>query len=123
MRAADIAMYRAKNQGGGRYCLFSDELAAEHQRKVETEFALGEAVQRGEFVLALQPQLSFATGEVSGAEALLRWNHPRDGLRYPASFIPIAEQTGMIADIGDWVVAEVASMLAEWKARGIRRRI
>lgn len=123
MRAADIAMYRAKQQGGGRYCLFSEELASEHQRKIETEAALGEALQRGEFVLALQPQLSFATGEVSGAEALLRWNHPRDGLRMPASFIPIAEQTGIIAEIGDWVAAEVASILAEWQAQGIKRRI
>ena len=123
MRAADIAMYRAKSQGGGRYCLFSEELADEHQRKIETEAALSEAVQRGEFVLALQPQLSFATGEVSGAEALLRWNHPRDGLRAPATFIPIAEQTGIIADIGDWVVAEVASMLAEWKSQGVKRRL
>jgi diguanylate cyclase (GGDEF)-like protein len=123
MRAADIAMYRAKQQGGGRYCLFSEELAAEHQRKIDTEAALGEALQRGEFLLALQPQLSFTTGEVSGAEALLRWNHPRDGLRMPATFIPIAEQTGIIADLGDWVVAEVASMLAEWQAQGCKRRI
>ena len=123
MRAADIAMYRAKQQGGGRYCLFSEELAAEHQRKIDTEAALGEALQRGEFLLALQPQLSFATGEVSGAEALLRWNHPRDGLRMPATFIPIAEQTGIIADVGDWVAAEVASMLAEWQAQGVKRRI
>jgi len=123
MRAADIAMYRAKNNGGGRYCLFSEELAAEHQRKVETESALSEAVQRGEFLLALQPQLSFATGEVSGAEALLRWNHPREGMRMPATFIPIAEQTGIIADIGDWVIAEVASMLADWHAQGINRRL
>jgi len=123
MRAADIAMYRAKRQGGGRYCLFSEELAAEHQRKIDTEAALGEALQRGEFLLALQPQLSFATGEVSGAEALLRWNHPRDGLRLPGTFIPIAEQTGIIADIGDWVAAEVASMLAEWQAQGTKRRI
>lgn len=123
MRAADIAMYRAKNSGGGRYCLFSEELAAEHQRKIDTESALSEAVQRGEFLLALQPQLSFVTGEVSGAEALLRWNHPREGMRMPATFIPIAEQTGIIADIGDWVVAEVASMLAEWHASGIKRRL
>ena len=123
MRAADIAMYRAKQQGGGRYCLFSEELAAEHQRKIDTEAALGEALQRGEFLLALQPQLSFATGEVSGAEALLRWNHPREGLRLPGTFIPIAEQTGIIADLGDWVAAEVASVLAEWQAQGIKRRI
>ena len=123
MRAADIAMYQAKNAGGGRYCLFSEELAAEHQRKVDTEAALSEAVQRGEFLLALQPQLSFATGEVSGAEALLRWNHPREGMRLPGTFIPIAEQTGIIAEIGDWVIAEVASMLAEWQSQGIDRRI
>jgi len=123
MRAADIAMYRAKQQGGGRYCLFSEELAAEHQRKIDTEAALSEAVQRGEFVLALQPQLSFATGEVCGAEALLRWNHPRDGMRLPGTFIPVAEQTGIIADIGDWVIAEVASMAAEWQSQGVKRRI
>jgi diguanylate cyclase (GGDEF)-like protein len=123
MRAADIAMYQAKNAGGGRYCLFSEELAAEHQRKVDTEAALSEAVQRGEFLLALQPQLSFATGEIVGAEALLRWNHPREGMRLPGTFIPIAEQTGIIAEIGDWVIAEVASMLAEWQSQGIDRRI
>ena len=123
MRAADIAMYQAKNSGGGRYCLFSEELAAEHQRKVDTEAALSEAVQRGEFLLALQPQLSCATGEVVGAEALLRWNHPREGMRLPGTFIPIAEQTGIIAEIGDWVIAEVASMLAEWQSQGIDRRI
>ena len=103
MRAADIAMYRAKSNGGGQHCLFDAKLAAEHQEKVETEKALTEAVQRGEFVLAFQPQMSLVTGEVVGAEALLRWNHPRDGLRMPDSFIPIAEKTGVIAEIGDWV--------------------
>jgi len=60
---------------------------------------------------------------VTGAEALLRWNHPREGMRSPGTFIPIAEQTGIIADIGDWVIAEVASMLAEWHAQGIKRRL
>ncbi|MBA3667007.1 MAG: EAL domain-containing protein [Sphingomonas sp.] len=123
MRAADIAMYQAKNNGGGRYCLFSEELAAEHQRKVDTEAALGEAVQRGEFLLALQPQLSLITGEIVGAEALLRWNHPREGMRAPATFIPIAEQTGIIGEVGDWVIAEVGSMLSEWQAQGIARRV
>ena len=123
MRAADIAMYRAKNEGGGRYCLFNDELAAEHQLKIDTEAALSEAVQRGEFLLAMQPQLSLTTGEISGAEALLRWNHPREGMRLPGTFIPIAEQTGIIAEIGDWVIAEVASMLAAWQAQGIARRL
>ncbi len=123
MRAADIAMYRAKSRGGSQYCLFSTELAAEHQRKVETEAALGEAVQRGEFLLALQPQMSLVTGEISGTEALLRWNHPRDGMRLPGTFIPIAEQTGIIGEIGDWVIAEVASILAAWRREGLERRI
>jgi len=123
MRAADIAMYRAKSLGGGQHCLFSDTLAREHQEKVDTENALSEAVQRGEFLLALQPQLSLRTGKITGAEALLRWQHPRDGLRQPNSFIPVAEQTGLIADIGEWVIAEVASMLGAWHKEGNVQRI
>ena len=123
MRAADIAMYRAKSSGGGQHCVFNDELAAEHQSKIETEKALTEAVQRGEFVLAYQPQMSLVTGEVAGAEALLRWNHPRDGLRGPNSFIPIAERTGVISEIGDWVLGEVAAVLANWSRNGVGRRL
>ena len=114
MRAADIAMYRAKSRGGGQHCLFSDELAAEYGRKIDTEKALTDAVQRGEFLLALQPQLSLSTGEITGAEALLRWNHPRDGMRSPSTFVSVAEQTGIITEIGDWVIAECASLLAAW---------
>ena len=123
MRAADIAMYRAKSRGGGQHCLFNDELAAEHQAKVETEKALTEAVQRGEFQLALQPQLSLVTGEIVGAEALLRWNHPRDGLRMPGTFIPVAERTGLVAEIGEWVIAEVALMLGAWHRDGFDHRV
>ena len=123
MRAADIAMYRAKSRGGGQHCLFDQSLAAEHQRKIDTEMALTEAVQRGEFVLAFQPQLSLVTGEVSGAEALLRWNHPRDGLRLPGTFIPVAETTGLIGEIGEWVVAEVAATLGAWHRDGFTGRL
>jgi diguanylate cyclase (GGDEF)-like protein len=123
MRAADIAMYRAKSSGGGQHCLFDSELAADHQQRVETEKALSEAVQRNEFVLAFQPQMSLVTGEVAGAEALLRWNHPREGLRHPASFIPVAERTGLIAEIGDWVVGEVATTLAGWHRNGFDGRL
>jgi diguanylate cyclase len=123
MRAADIAMYDAKSRGGGRYCLFNDKLAADHHSKVETEKALTAAVQRGEFQLALQPQLSLVTGEITGAEALLRWNHPRDGLRMPASFIPVAERTGVVAEIGEWVISEVALTLGTWHRDGLASRI
>jgi diguanylate cyclase (GGDEF)-like protein len=124
MKAADIAMYQAKRRGGGQHCLFSEELAAEHSRKIATEKALTEAVQRGEFLLALQPQLSLVTGEITGAEALLRWNHPTEGMRQPGTFISIAEQTGIIGEIGDWVIAEVAALLANWnEAEGSTRRL
>ena len=123
MRAADIAMYQAKSRGGGQHCLFNDDLAAEHHEKVETEKALTEAVQRGEFQLALQPQFSLVSGEIVGTEALLRWNHPRDGLRMPASFIPVAERTGLVAEIGEWVIGEVALMLGNWRREGFDRRV
>src|SRR4051794_36202108 len=123
MRAADIAMYRAKESGGGQHCLFDSDLAAEHQQKVETEKALSESVLRDEFVLAFQPQISLVTGEIAGAEALLRWNHPRDGLRLPGSFIPVAERTGLVAEIGDWVIEEVASTLSAWRSDGFSGRL
>jgi diguanylate cyclase (GGDEF)-like protein len=123
MRAADIAMYRAKALGGGQHCLFNAKLANEHQEKIETEKALTEAVQRSDFLFAFQPQMSLVTGEVCGAEALLRWNHPRDGLRYPSSFIPIAEKTGVIAEIGDWVLTEVATLLGNWCREGFDGRL
>jgi diguanylate cyclase (GGDEF)-like protein len=123
MRAADIAMYRAKSSGGGQHCLFNDGLAAEHQQKVVTEKALTEAVQRGNFVLAFQPQMSLVTGRLVGVEALLRWNHPRDGIRMPATFIPVAEHTGVIAEIGDWVISEVAAVLSGWQRQGLDLRL
>ena len=123
MRAADIAMYHAKSRGGGQHYLFNDDLAADHHEKVETEKALTAAVQRGEFQLALQPQLSLVTGEIVGAEALLRWNHPREGLRMPATFIPVAERTGLVAEIGEWVIGEVALTLGGWHREGFDHRI
>jgi EAL domain-containing protein (putative c-di-GMP-specific phosphodiesterase class I) len=114
MRAADIAMYRAKSAGGGQCWLFNAALASEHQERIDTEKALTEALQRDEFVLAFQPQMSLVTGELCGAEALLRWNHPRDGLRLPATFIPVAERTGLVSEIGEWVVSEVAAHYPTW---------
>jgi diguanylate cyclase len=123
MRAADIAMYRAKSTGGGQHCLFNADLAADHQRKTETEMALTEAVQRGEFLLVFQPMMSLVSGAIAGAEALLRWDHPRDGMRSPDTFIPVAERTGVISDIGDWVVLEVANLLASWRRDGFVGRL
>jgi len=123
MRAADLAMYRAKARGGGQHCLFSDELAKENQLRIETEHALTDVVPRGQLRLALQPQMSLTTGETTGVEALLRWQHPRDGVRAPATFIAIAEQTGVIGEIGDWVMDQVAIILSGWRRQGIDRRL
>jgi diguanylate cyclase len=123
MRAADIAMYRAKGLGGGRHYLFNEDVSKEHQDRVDTEKALGEAVQRGQLQLLYQPQLSLVTGEMVGAEALLRWNHPRDGLRLPGSFITTAEKTGVIAEIGEWVMIETAAALATWRRLGFDQRL
>jgi diguanylate cyclase (GGDEF)-like protein len=123
MRAADIAMYRAKSVGGGQYYVFNTDLATEHQERIDTEKALTEALQRDELVLAFQPQMSLITGELCGAEALVRWNHPRDGLRLPGTFIPVAEQTGLISDIGDWVISEVTATLGAWRKDGFSGRL
>ncbi|MCY7280708.1 MAG: EAL domain-containing protein [Sphingomonas bacterium] len=123
MRAADLAMYRAKARGGGQHCLFSDDLKREHQLRIETEQALTDVVPRGQLRLALQPQMSLTTGETTGVEALLRWQHPRDGVRAPATFISIAEQTGMIGEIGDWVMEQVAIILSGWRRQGVDRRL
>ena len=123
MRAADIAMYRAKSCGGGQHCLFTAGLASEHQARIDTEKALAEALVRDEFELAYQPQMSLVTGELCGAEALLRWNHPHDGLRLPGTFIPVAEQTGMISEIGEWVISEVTTTLAAWRGNGFPGRL
>jgi diguanylate cyclase (GGDEF)-like protein len=123
MRAADIGMYHAKSGGGGRHCVFNDTLAAEHLEKAQTERALTEAVLRDELLLVFQPQVSLVSGEIAGAEALLRWIHPSDGLRLPASFIPTAERTGVINDIGEWVIGEVASVLGSWVRDGVARRL
>ncbi|MCM8557068.1 putative bifunctional diguanylate cyclase/phosphodiesterase [Sphingomicrobium sediminis] len=123
MRAADISMYEAKARGGGQHCLFDDALARQYERKIETERALTEGLERNEFSLALQPQLSLRTGEITGAEALLRWNHPQGDVRKPSSFIAIAEGCGVITDIGDWVLRECAAILARWKEKGGVRRL
>jgi diguanylate cyclase (GGDEF)-like protein len=123
MRAADIAMYHAKEAGGGQHCMFIADLAAEHQQRIDTEKALTQAIQRGEFALAFQPQMSLVTGELCGAEALLRWNHPREGVRMPGTFIPVAERTGLVAEIGDWVIAEVVATLAAWNRAGYEGRV
>jgi diguanylate cyclase (GGDEF)-like protein len=122
MRAADAAMYSAKAQGRGRTQHFTDQLAAEIAERAQLESDLREAVDKREFALVFQPQVSAADGRIVAAEALLRWRHP-DGLKMPAAFIQRAEETGLIVEIGEWVVQSVAETISRWGRLGIEQRL
>uniref|UniRef100_UPI0035CB2276 putative bifunctional diguanylate cyclase/phosphodiesterase n=1 Tax=uncultured Sphingomonas sp. TaxID=158754 RepID=UPI0035CB2276 len=123
MRAADAAMYHAKGSGRGRAEHFSAELAAQIAERATLESDLREAIDRDEFTLVFQPQVSVASGRIVAAEALLRWRHPREGLRLPLTFLHRAEETGLIVEIGEWVVHTVAETIARWGRIGIEQRL
>jgi diguanylate cyclase (GGDEF)-like protein len=123
MKAADIAMYHAKRNGRSQICLYDDGHAAAFSHKGETERALREALVRDEFMLVYQPQLCARTGAVVGGEALLRWNHPAEGMKLPGEFIPIAEESTLIVAIGDWVIDEVVIALRRWRDAGMTQRL
>jgi diguanylate cyclase (GGDEF)-like protein len=114
VRDADAAMYRAKERGGGVYEVFDDEMRARAVKRLEIENALYRALDRGEFLLHYQPQVSLATGAVAGLEALVRWQHPERELVMPGEFIASAEETGLIIEIGEWVLREACEQAARW---------
>jgi diguanylate cyclase (GGDEF)-like protein len=114
LRDADAAMYRAKEKGGGIYEVFDDDMRARAVKRLETENALHRALERGEFLLHYQPQMSLATGAVAGVEALVRWAHPERDLVSPGEFIGSAEETGLILEIGAWALKEACEQAARW---------
>ena len=115
LRDADAAMYRAKDLGRARIELFNSELRQRAARRLELESSLRHALDRGELRLAYQPIVSLSTGLTVGMESLLRWDRPDGDSVPPAEFIPVAEQSGLIAPIGDWVIDEAVSQIMRWR--------
>ena len=123
LRAADIAMYHAKHQGRGRAEIYTDALALEAEDRAELERDLLRGLERDEFLLEFQPQIDVASGRAVTAEALVRWAHPERELVMPGAFVPIAEESGSIVALGDWVMGRVCQTAARWSQAGIRQRI
>jgi len=123
MRAADAAMYHAKATGRGRAENFSEELAAELADRAQLEVDLRAAIDRDQFTLVYQPQVSLTDGRIVAAEALLRWQHPVEGVKLPGSFLPRAEETGLIVEIGEWVIGRVTATIRHWADLGVEQRL
>lgn len=121
LKQADAAMYQAKSNGRNNYQFYSHELQIRIAQRLALANDLRRAVERDELILEYQPQVDVVTGAVTCVEALLRWNHPRDGLILPGVFIPIAEQTGQIGTLGDWVLRTACRQCGLWRAAGHRR--
>ncbi len=115
LRDADTAMYRAKEEGRGRFCVFDVAMHARAMEQLRIETELRRAVERDELVLHYQPVVEVASRRVVALEALVRWNHPERGLTFPGSFISVAEDSGLIGDLGKWVVRDVCEQIARWR--------
>lgn len=115
IRCADIAMYNAKDAGRNAYRFVTREMGARSRERLDLEAALRRALQNRELFLVYQPQLRISDDLVVGVEALLRWRHPEAGLIMPNRFLPVAEETGLIQAIGDWVLDEVCAQIRRWR--------
>lgn len=120
LQAADTAMYHAKNRGRNDFSFFTPALNDAVQRRLTTESQLHQALPRGELLLHYQPQVDLRSGRIVSVEALLRWQQPQRGMIAPQEFIPVAEETGMILRIGEWVLGAACMQLQRWREAGHR---
>jgi EAL domain-containing protein (putative c-di-GMP-specific phosphodiesterase class I)/CheY-like chemotaxis protein len=119
LQNADAAMYSAKSLGGDSFHFYAPEMNERMLARFALEADLRRALERGELLLHYQPKVNLATGEPTGAEALLRWRHPERGLVPPGDFISLAEETGLIVQIGEWVIEAVCEQMREWLDAGL----
>jgi diguanylate cyclase (GGDEF)-like protein/PAS domain S-box-containing protein len=119
LRNADSALFKAKSAGRDGYALYTEELTAHAQQRVEIAFELRRALQQQELRVYYQPVHDLKTSRLIGVEALVRWAHPQRGLVSPAEFIPIAERTGLIAEIDAWVMRQACQQMCQWRAAGV----
>ncbi len=119
LRKADVAMYRVKHENRGDFRFYTSEMQAHTERALLLASALRHAVAGGQLHLHYQPQFDVSTRQVTGAEALVRWSHPSLGVLSPAEFIPVAESTGLINELGAWVLREAARELRRWQDEGV----
>jgi predicted signal transduction protein with EAL and GGDEF domain len=122
LRDADTAMYRAKENGKGRYEVFDTDMHARAVSRLRLERDLRQAIDEKQFSVYYQPIISLESAKLAGFEALVRWNHPIEGLVSPADFIPVAEETGLILPIGQWVLEEACKAVHKWQQNSPRHR-